>query len=34
MAIVVAAARQWTTDPVGAFRRWRDAWLGREGGGS
>jgi hypothetical protein len=34
MAIVVAAARQWTADPVGTFRRWRDVWLGREGGNS
>lgn len=36
MGVVVAAARQWATDPVGAFRRWRDAWLGRgdeHGGG-
>lgn len=31
MAIVTAAARQWTADPVGAFKRWRDAWLGRGG---
>jgi hypothetical protein len=28
---LVAAARQWSTDPVGTFRRWRDAWLGRGG---
>jgi hypothetical protein len=33
VGIVVAAARQWTTDPVGTFRRWRDAWLGRGGTG-
>ena len=32
MAVVFAAARQWTTDPVGTFRKWRDAWLGRGGG--
>lgn len=31
MGIVSAAARQWIADPVGAFRRWRDAWLGRGG---
>jgi hypothetical protein len=31
MGVVVAAARQWTSDPVGTFRRWRDAWLGRGG---
>jgi hypothetical protein len=35
VAVLVAAARQWAADPVGTFRRWRDAWLGRnEGGGS
>ena len=28
MGVAVAAARQWATDPVGTFRRWRDAWLG------
>jgi len=33
MAMVVAAARQWTTDPVGTFRRWRDAVLGKGEGG-
>jgi hypothetical protein len=34
MAVVIAAARQWTADPVGTFKRWRDAWLGRNGGGA
>jgi hypothetical protein len=37
MGIVAAASRQWIADPVGTFRRWRDAWLGRggvDGGGS
>jgi hypothetical protein len=36
MGVAVAASRQWRTDPVGTFRRWRDAWLGRggEGGGA
>ena len=34
VAVVIAASRQWTKDPVGTFRRWRDAWLGRGGGGS
>jgi hypothetical protein len=28
-AVAVAALRQWAADPVRAFRRWRDAWLGR-----
>lgn len=32
LGVVVAATRQWTSDPVGTFRRWRDAWLGRGGG--
>lgn len=32
MGVAVAAARQWATDPVGTFKRWRDAWLGRNGG--
>ena len=31
MGVAVAAARQWASDPVGTFRRWRDAWLGRGG---
>lgn len=30
MGIVVATARQWMVDPAGTFRRWRNAWLGRE----
>ena len=34
MAIVTAAARQLANDPVGMFRRWRDAWFGRGEGGS
>lgn len=34
MAVVIATARQWTTDPAGTFRRWRDAWLGRGGNGA
>jgi hypothetical protein len=29
MGVAAAAARQWAADPVGTFRRWRDAWLGR-----
>lgn len=29
MGVLVASARQWTTDPVGTFKRWRDAFLGR-----
>lgn len=33
MGVAVAAARQWASDPVGTFRRWRDAWLGRGDGG-
>lgn len=32
MGAIVATTRQWTTDPVGAFRRWRDAWFNRGGG--
>lgn len=32
MGAVVAATRQWATDPAGTFRRWRDAWFGRGGG--
>jgi len=28
-AVAVAALRQWAADPVGTFRKWRDAWLGR-----
>ena len=31
IAVVVAALRQWTADPVGTFARWRDALLGRGG---
>ena len=31
MGVVAAVARQWTADPVGAFKRWRDAWFGRGG---
>lgn len=27
--VAVAALRQWSADPVGTFRKWRDAWLGR-----
>jgi hypothetical protein len=37
MGVVAAATRQWRGDPVGTFRRWRDAWLGRgdgNGGGT
>jgi hypothetical protein len=30
MGVMVAVARQWIADPVGTFRRWRNAWLGRE----
>jgi hypothetical protein len=30
-AVAVAALRQWAADPVGTFRKWRDAWLGRGG---
>jgi len=30
-AVVIAALRQWSTDPAGTFRRWLDAWLGRGG---
>lgn len=30
VGVVVAASRQWRADPVGMFRRWRDAWLGRD----
>lgn len=33
MGVAVAATRQWTADPVGTFRRWRDAVLGRGGNG-
>ena len=29
IALVVAALRQWASDPVGTFARWRDALLGR-----
>lgn len=29
--VVVAALRQWQTDPAGTFRRWLDAWFGRGG---
>jgi hypothetical protein len=32
MGVVVAASRQFRTDPAGTFRRWLDAWLGRGGG--
>lgn len=28
-AVAVSALRQWAQDPVGTFRKWRDAWLGR-----
>jgi hypothetical protein len=31
VGVFVAAARQWTADPVATFKRWRDAWLGRGG---
>jgi hypothetical protein len=31
VGVVVAASRQWRADPVDTFRRWRDAWLGRDG---
>lgn len=31
IALVMAALRQWTADPVGTFTRWRDALLGRSG---
>jgi hypothetical protein len=31
IALLVAALRQWTADPVGTFARWRDALLGRSG---
>jgi uncharacterized membrane protein YoaK (UPF0700 family) len=37
MGAVIAVFRQWGTDPVGTFKRWRDAWLGRggsQGGGT
>lgn len=27
--VVLATFRQWAADPVGTFKRWRDAWLGR-----
>lgn len=30
-AAVISAIRQWAADPVTTFRRWRDAWLGRNG---
>lgn len=30
IGMLVATARQWIADPVGTFRRWRNAWLGRE----
>lgn len=30
-AVAIAALRQWAADPVGTFRKWRDAWLGRGG---
>lgn len=30
MGMVIATARQWVTDPVGTFRRWRNAWMGRD----
>ena len=29
VGMAVAVSRQWRTDPVATFRRWRDAWLGR-----
>ena len=29
MGAAVAVFRHWRADPVGTFRRWRDAWLGR-----
>jgi hypothetical protein len=32
LAVVMAAARQWSADPAGTFRRWLDAWFGRGGG--
>lgn len=28
-AVAAMALRQWASDPVRTFRRWRDAWLGR-----
>ena len=31
MGVLAATSRQWTADPVGTFRRWRDAWFGRGG---
>ena len=31
VGVVVAASRQWRADPVGTFRRWWDACLGRDG---
>jgi hypothetical protein len=30
LAILVSIARQLIADPVGTFRRWRNAWLGKE----
>ena len=35
-AVAIAALKQWATDPVATFRRWRSAWLGGsdDGGGS
>lgn len=32
IGVLIAALRQFKTDPAGAFRRWLDAWLGRGGG--
>ena len=29
VGVAVAVSRQLVTDPVGTFRRWLDAWLGR-----
>ena len=34
MAIIASAARQASADPVGTFKRWRDAVLGKGEGGS
>ncbi len=30
-AVAIAALRQWAADPVGTFKSWRDAILGRGG---
>lgn len=31
LAVAISALRQWSADPVTTFKRWRDAWLGRNG---